>query len=109
MKKLATGVFVSKACKNLRASTAFARDMRPAASALFVAQRSKVILALLLIVGVIPAWAQNGTGGPQPPSCTPTAPAGKPADGGPARFVETGCTEYSPRSETHLDLSGKGS
>ena len=50
--------------------------MRPAASALFVAQRSKVILALLLIVGVIPAWAQNGTGGPQPPSCTPTAPAG---------------------------------
>ncbi len=49
MKKLATGVFVSKACKNLRASAAFARDMRPAASALFVAPRSKMILALLLI------------------------------------------------------------
>jgi len=76
LKRLATGVFVSKVCKNLRSSAAFVRDMRLAASALFVAPRSKVLLSLLLIVGAFPFWAQNGTGCPPLPPCSPTAPAG---------------------------------
>ena len=76
MKKLATGVFVSKACKTLRASAAFAKNLRPAASTLFVAPRANVILSLLLIVAAIPGWAQNGTGGPQLPPCDPNAPTG---------------------------------
>ncbi len=78
MKNSATGVCVSKICKTLRACADFSRDMRPAASALFVAPRSKLILSLLLTVGAIPGWAQNSTGGPQLPPRAPTAPAGTP-------------------------------
>ena len=73
---MVTRVAASRVHNTLRMSDAFARAMRPAASALIVAPRSKVILSLLLIVGAIPGWAQNGTGGPQLPPCDPNAPTG---------------------------------
>jgi len=73
---MVTRVAASRVRNTLRVSDAFARPMRPAASASIVAPRSKVILSLLLIVGAIPGWGQNGTGSPQLPPWDPTVPMG---------------------------------
>lgn len=57
-----------------RVSVFFAGDMRPAASASHSAVQLRTILALVLLAGTLPGWAQSGAGIPQvPPSGSATA------------------------------------
>ena len=56
----------------LRVSVFFAGGKRPAASASRSAAQLKTILALVLLGGTLPSWAQSGAGIPQVP---PSGPA----------------------------------
>lgn len=59
-----------------RVSVFFAGGMRPAASASRSAVQLKTILALVLLGGTLPIWAQSDAGIPQVPPSGPATPSG---------------------------------